>query len=142
MRKVIELTGQLCEKENISDFRQYRFNLKQLKRCYRKAQKIKQSTSKNAAKKATRCEEVHQAYRNYLLAAQSLIEKSIWTITGLDDEVNHLTIELIAHYIKHAERQMDQKNEGVKYNIALYLPVFRGFRAKSYHQPVKLSFFK
>lgn len=108
MRKVIELTAQLCEKENISDWRQYRFNLRQLKKSYRKAQKIKHSTSKNEEKKAARCEELQQTYQDYLLAAKSLIEKSTWTITGLDDGENHLSIELITHYIKHAERQVDQ----------------------------------
>lgn len=108
MRKVIELTGQLCEKENRSDWRQYRFNLRQLKKCYRKAQKIKHSTSKNEAKKAARCEEVREAYQDYLSAAQTLIEKAIWTITDLDGGGNILSIEPIEHYIKHAERQIDQ----------------------------------
>ena len=66
MRKVIELTGKSCESENLSDWRQHRFNLKQLKKRYRKAQKIKHSTSKDEAKKAARSEAVHQSYRNYL----------------------------------------------------------------------------
>lgn len=39
MRKVIELTGKACENESLSDWRQHRFNLKQLKKRYRKAQK-------------------------------------------------------------------------------------------------------
>ena len=108
MRKIIELTGALCENENISDWRQYRFNLRQLKKLYRKAQKIKHSTSKDEAKKATRSEEVHQAYRDYLLAAERLIEKSKTTIKTLNDPGQVLQAEQIAHYINHAIRQIDQ----------------------------------
>ena len=75
MRKVIELTGKSCESENLSDWRQHRFNLKQLKKRYRKAQKIKHSTSKDEAKKAARSEAVHQSYRNYLLEAERQIDQ-------------------------------------------------------------------
>jgi len=76
MRKIIELTGQACDREGLSEGRQYRFNLKQLKKFYRKAQKIKHSTSKDEEKKAARCEEVSQAYRNYLLEAKHHIKKA------------------------------------------------------------------
>ncbi len=113
MRKVIELTGQLCECEKISDWRQYRFNLKQIKKRYRKAQKIKHSTSKDEEKKAARCEEVHQAYRNYILDAQRLIERSRQTIRKLACRDNLLTVEQIHHYIEHAERQIDQTGRRV-----------------------------
>lgn len=108
MRKVIELTGKLCESENISDWRQYRYNLKQLKKLYRKAQKIKHSTSNDEEKKAARCEEVHQVYQNYLLEAERLIEKSSQTIKKLTRIENIFNVEQIDHYIKHAERQIDQ----------------------------------
>jgi len=80
MRKVIELTRRMCEQEGISDWRQYRFNLKQLKKSYRSAQKIKHSSSKDEEKKAARSEEVYQAYRDYLLHAEQRIEKSKQTI--------------------------------------------------------------
>jgi hypothetical protein len=108
MRKIIELTGQVCENANISDWRQYRFNLRQLKKLYRKAQKTKHSTSKNEAKKATRREVLYQAYRDYLLEAERLIEKSKTTIKMLSDPGKVFQVEQIAHYIDHAERQINQ----------------------------------
>ncbi|MCF6299403.1 MAG: ISNCY family transposase [Thiomicrorhabdus sp.] len=108
MRKVIELTGKSCESENLSDWRQHRFNLKQLKKRYRKAQKIKYSTSKDEAKKAVRSEAVHQAYRNYLLEAECLIEKIDHTIMKLARLGKVFEVEKIEYYIKHAERQVDQ----------------------------------
>ena len=106
MRKVIELTGKSCD--SLSDWRQYRFNLKQLKKRYRKAQKIKHSTSKDDAKKSARSEEVHQAYRNYLSEAERLIEKSDLTIQKLACLGKVFEVEKIEHYIKHAERQIAQ----------------------------------
>jgi hypothetical protein len=51
MRKIIELTGKACESENLSDWRQYRFNQKQLKKRYRKAQKINTPAPKMKRKK-------------------------------------------------------------------------------------------
>ena len=83
MRKVITLTGRLCEEAGISDWRQYRFNLKQLKKLYRKAQKIKHSTSKDEAKKAARSEQVHQAYRDYLSKAEQFLQKVDQTLKTL-----------------------------------------------------------
>jgi len=95
MRKVIELTGRICEQEGISDWRQYRFNLKQLKKLYRSAQKIKHSTSKDEDKKAARSEEVYQAYRDYLLQAEQLIKKSQQTIKDVVNLNNVQAIEQI-----------------------------------------------
>jgi len=107
MRKVIELTGRISEQEKITDWRQYRFNLKQLKKQYRKTQKLKYSTSKDEEKKAARCEEVHQAYRDYLTTAKQLITKSQQTIKMIIKRGNLLIVEQIHHYSQHAERQID-----------------------------------
>lgn len=108
MRKVIQLTGQLCRRENVNGWRQYQFNIKTIKRLYRKAQKIKYSTSKNEEKKAIRHEEVHQAYRNYLNLSIELLERSQHTLKEIVCLDNLLSVEQIHHYIQHAERQIDQ----------------------------------
>ena len=47
IRKVIELTGRLCEKLEVPGWRTYEANIKAIKKRYRKAQKLKHSTSKN-----------------------------------------------------------------------------------------------
>ena len=54
IRKVIQLTGNLCEREGVTDWRQYRFNVKQMKRLYRITQKTRYSTSKDEKKKAAK----------------------------------------------------------------------------------------
>jgi len=126
MRKVIQLTGQLCEREKVSGWRQYRFNVKQIKRLYRKAQKIKYSSSKNEVKKAIRVEEVHQAYRNYLSIAIELLKKSQKTLKDIVNLENFLCVEQIHHYIQHAERQIEQidrrvlKGERIPHNEKVF----------------------
>jgi len=108
MRKVVLLTGKLCDDVDSSEWRQYRFNLRQLKKRYRKAQKIKHSTSKDEEKRSARCEEVHQAYRDYLLNAEQLVKKSQQTVKHWGCLENGQLVEQIHHYIQHAERQIEQ----------------------------------
>ncbi len=113
LRKVISLTGQLCEREQISDWRQYQFNLKQVKKLYRKAQKIKHSTSKNEDKKALRCKAVYQAHRDYLTLAQRMLNRSQQTLKVITNQTNLQAVEQIHHYIAHGIRQIDQINRRV-----------------------------
>ena len=113
MRKVITLTGQFCEDEEISDWRQYQYNAKQVKKLYRKAQKTKYSTSKNEEKKAIRCEEVHQAYRDYLALSVSTLKRSQETLKERVNLINLSAVEQIHDYIQHAGRQIDQINRRV-----------------------------
>jgi len=83
-------------------------SLKQVKKCYRRAQKARYSNSKDSAKQEVKREEVDHCYRDYLSKANTLIEKSIQTINKLAKEETLVSIEKIDHYIKPAERQMDQ----------------------------------
>jgi len=108
LRKVIGLTGQLCEGEKVSDWRQYQFNARQVKTLYRKTQKIKYSTSKNEEKIAARYEAVHQTYRAYLTLSENTIKRSQQTLKELVSLNNLPTVEQIHLYIRHAERQIDQ----------------------------------
>ncbi len=108
VRKVIELTGQLCEREQMSDWRQHRFNARQVKKRFRKTQKLKYSTSKDEEKVAARQAEVHQAYREYLTLAESMIQKSQQTLRAIVNLDCLSAVEEIHHYIMHAERQIDQ----------------------------------
>jgi hypothetical protein len=108
MRKVTQLTARLCDDAEVSDWRQHRFNLKQLKKRYRKAQKIKHSSSKNEDKRTIRCEQIRQVYHDYLSASEQLLKKSQQTMSVLASQDNLHTVEQIHHYIQHAERQIDQ----------------------------------
>jgi len=108
MRKLIIITGRTCDKQSMSSWRQYRFNLRQLKKLLRKIQKARYSNSKNETKKQTKKEEIHQLYRDYLNLAKLLIEKSEQVLPTLAQLGEVATILQIDHYIAHAQRQIDQ----------------------------------
>ncbi len=91
MRKLIEITGRACDKHDINGWRQYRFNLKQLKKKYRKIQNSRYSNSKDETKKQAQVDVVHQLYRDYLSLAKQFIERSEHTLIVLA----HLHSEVI-----------------------------------------------
>jgi len=108
MRKMIVLIGSVCEDKGVSGWRQYRYHLRQIKKRFIRVRKARYLNSKDGEQKAKREQAVHDLYRDYCRLAQQVINKAKST---LDELVSHdcLTrlIE-IEHYIKHAERQIDQ----------------------------------
>lgn len=110
MRKVITLIGRLCMKVRVSDWRQSSYNIRKIKKLYRKAQKIKHSTSKDERKREERDKLIIEAHRNYVDRAESFLEKAEGTLRlllgmKLIEGVN--TYDIVS-YIRHAERQIDQ----------------------------------
>jgi hypothetical protein len=107
MRKVLNGIGQACEKHGVSGWRQYRYNLRQVKKHFNRTRKVRYSNSTNPQQKVKREQEVHETYRAYLLISTMLIER---TEVSLIELAAHDLIgaEAIARYIKHARRQIDQ----------------------------------
>ena len=62
MRKAIETCAKLCAAEGLSQWRQSAYNIRQLKRAYRRAQQLKRSTAKDPAQRAARQAEIAQAH--------------------------------------------------------------------------------
>jgi hypothetical protein len=110
MRKVIVLTMGLCDDLGVSGWRKGVYNLKKVKRYFRKAQKIKRSTSKDKAKRAKRDQLVIDAHMAYIELANFFVERAKETISFISspDLMAHIRIIEIEKYIAHAERQMDQ----------------------------------
>lgn len=110
MRKVITLIGRLCMKVGVSDWRQSSHNIRTIKKLYRKAQKIKHSTSKDERKREERDNLIIEAHRNYVDRAESFLEKAEGTLRLLLDMklVEEVTTYDIDNYMRHAERQIDQ----------------------------------
>lgn len=108
MRKLIMLTGRACEECGIGGWRQYRHQLRQLKRQLRKTQKARYSNAKDATKRATKCRQVHAVYRDYLSKARSLIGKAALSMEALARHDRIVTLMQCQHYIGHAQRQIDQ----------------------------------
>ena len=110
LRKVIETSAGLCEQEDVSDWRQSAYNVRCLKKAYRRVQQRKRSTAKDADKRAARTEQIKQAHRDYLELAEQFLARARLTRSKL-----HIGCRLPAamfsaldDYIAHAERQSDQ----------------------------------
>ncbi len=110
MRKVITLIGRLCMKVGVSDWRQSSHNIRTIKKLYRKAQKIKHSTSKDERKREERDNLIIEAHRHYVDRAEAFLEKAEGTLRLLLDMklIEGVTTEDIVNYMYHAERQIDQ----------------------------------
>jgi len=111
MRKVIVLTARLCLARGVSGWRQSAHNLKNIKKLYRRAQKLKRSGSQDEAKKAQQQEVKKEAYQAYIDLAQSFIERSEASMTELERQgAPAILLETlhIKDYIKHARRQIEQ----------------------------------
>lgn len=116
VRKVVSLTASLSEDLGLTLWRQYKHNLKQLKKLYRTAQKIKHSTSKDETKIAQRQEAVALAYTAYTHRAERLIENANVTLALIGPQTCPNIIDqehVIERYIAHAQRQISQTKRRV-----------------------------
>jgi transposase, IS5 family len=113
MRKSIELIGKLCEHHEISDWRQYRYNINRIKRLYRYAQTSKNGGARTEEQKQKREQNIKDKHLEY-------IDLSLYYLTRINKTINELAklptlstidqaiIVSIDGYMKHANRQIDQ----------------------------------
>jgi hypothetical protein len=94
----------------MSGWRKGIYNLKKVKKYFRKAQQLKRSTSKDKTKKAKREQLIIDAHMAYVALASSFIDRAEETIRSISSTnfMTHLRITEIEKFIAHAERQMDQ----------------------------------
>ena len=107
---VIRLLSRICAEEGITWWRQHQKNIKSIKKKYRKAQKLKHSTSKDPVKQLKRDEAIRSAYEAYLLLTDTFTLRATTKVNslrqaGYEDENRLLEIE---GFIAHAERQIEQ----------------------------------
>jgi hypothetical protein len=111
LRKVIQLTADYPENNDIIGWRQSQYNIRQVKRAYRNAQQKKRSTSQDETKKIQRDELIAQAHREYVDQCLVLIKKSQATLAVAIQTPSLTTLLLalqIESFIQHAQRQIDQ----------------------------------
>jgi hypothetical protein len=113
MRKSITLTAQWCEALGLSDWRQWAYNVRQIKQAMRTAQNKKRSKAKNEIQAAKNEALIIEAHQTYLNVAQSYLDKvdvTLQTITqqGLADAIDLIKKTEIEGFIAHAVRQIDQ----------------------------------
>jgi len=110
VRKVIETSAGLCEQEGLSDWRQSAYNIRCLKKAYRRVQQLKRSTAKDEDKRAARVEEIKQAHRDYLHLSEQFLQRARLTRSKLHIgcHVPEALFSALDDSLAHAERQIDQ----------------------------------
>lgn len=109
VRKMIQIVAVLSLSMGISMWRQFEYNIRSFKKLYRKAQRLKHSTSKDKNKKAERAQLIVEAHKTYIEAAEEFIQKALLTIEliGSCDPVCMARIEELKYYIGHAIHQVN-----------------------------------
>jgi hypothetical protein len=109
MGKVITLIARLCADHDLPGWRQSAYNTRQIKRLFRKAQKVKRSTSKNPRHQAKQAEIVLKAHRDYVEASERClvkVEKSLSLVGKKGAE--EFRLSEVERFLAHARRQIDQ----------------------------------
>ena len=118
MRKVIELTAELCDGHGCSDWRQHAYNVRQLKRLMRAAQNKKRSKAKSKQREDQRDALIAQAHQDYLEVAAKYLDKARATLAMLTHQGLNGPLEVamklaIEDFMGHAARQIDQTRRRV-----------------------------
>lgn len=108
LRKLIKQAGRSCEAVGIGGWRQYEYNCRQVKRLFRRTQKVGYSRSKDAEKRQAKNEQVAAVYRAYLEGARYYVEKGKQARASLEARGEIVAVMVLSPWIVDAERQIDQ----------------------------------
>jgi transposase, IS5 family len=110
LRKVVTLIADLSQASGLTLWRQSQYNLRQLKKLYRRAQALKHSTSKDEGKREAQQQAVIQAHQDYVQRAQELLDKAVMTLSliTLSSPMTVVKIQEIERFVAHAKRQISQ----------------------------------
>ena len=118
MRKVITLIARWCAELGVSEWRQYRHNLRQLKRLLRAVQNARRSKAQSAVQKERNAKRVRAVYEEYLTVAAGYLYRAQETLAKLEqvgfcDEFAVLRKLEIEGFMQHAIRQIDHTQRRV-----------------------------
>ena len=113
MRKVIALTAQWRQAHGISDWRQWAYNVRHLKRLMRTAQNKRRSKATSIEQQQKNAALIKTAHQDYLDVAQQYLQSASETVTKLAGLGDTAMLDLarkieIDGFMRHAERQIDQ----------------------------------
>jgi len=120
LRKLIRQAGRSCEANGIvrhrittRGWRQYEYNCQQVKRLFRRTQKVRYSNSKDSEKRRIKNGQVAAVYRDYLDSARFYVEKGKEARQALEACGQVVQAMLLSPWIVDAERQIGQINRRV-----------------------------
>jgi hypothetical protein len=110
IRKVIELISRRCDDIGITEWRQHRHLLKNVKILFNKVRRLKHSTSNKEKKKALRTQQIIQAHEDYIQLVENYLDGVRLTLAVINDMgMSNVALGLlIERFMAHAERQIDQ----------------------------------
>jgi len=113
MRKVVQQVAHLCEAHELSIWRQYQHNIRQMKRAMRIAQQRKRGSAKTPVQAEKKERLMIEAHRTYLEVSQLYLDKAISTVVTLEQSglltlQEMVMLSVIKDFIAHAERQINQ----------------------------------
>jgi hypothetical protein len=110
IRKVIELISNLCDEIGITEWRQHKHLLKNIKKLLNPAIRLKHSTSKDEKKRALKTQQIIKAHENYIQLVEHYLTRAPLTLSVVNDMgIANVALGLqIERFIMHAERQIDQ----------------------------------
>lgn len=113
MRKVIELTASLSIKQGLSDWRQSKYNVRQIKRQVRLTQNKKRIFGRTGTQKLASETAMKESHATLLTLSEQFLKRSELTVTkigGLPSlrTSDLLQIEHINFFVAHAVRQIQQ----------------------------------
>jgi hypothetical protein len=114
IRKTIEIIANLCQAHGLSDWRQSAYNLREFKKLYRLAQKLKHSTSQDETRRQEKEAAMREAHRAYLDRAQLYLYRAMDTRRKLQHLVlAEVFLGELDEFMEHARRQIDQVDRRV-----------------------------
>jgi IS5 family transposase len=113
MRKSITLTAHWCEERGMSNWRQWAYNVRQVKQAMRTAQNKKRSKAKSPEQVEKNQAVIIKAHQTYLKVAQTYLDKVGQTLIiisqqGLTDVLDLAKKVEIEGFMAHAVRQINQ----------------------------------
>jgi hypothetical protein len=118
MRKVITLTAQWCDRLDLSDWRQYKYNIRHVKQLMRTAQNKKRSKARSPAQQEKNAALIVAAHEEYLVVTANYLGKARATLATLVQHACASEMDVVAKieiedFMRHAERQIDQTRRRV-----------------------------
>jgi transposase, IS5 family len=112
-RKAITLSAEICSKHHLSDWRQSKYNVKQVKRLMRTAQNKKRVHAKTDEQNKKRNISITEAHQEYIDVSHKYLDKASYTLNalekkGISDIRDILLVESIRNFINHGVRQINQ----------------------------------
>ena len=108
MRKLISQAGRACEENEIPGWRQYQYNCRQVKRLFRRTQKVRYSNARNEQRREEKNQQVRTSYQAYVDKARFYVEKGKQAREALAAQGCQVHSTLLSRWIVDAERQIDQ----------------------------------